>query len=185
MNTNNTNTTIPTFELKVGIVPNLPSCFSTDPKDGNACIRPTDIYNMKIFAGFGDECSRLGIDCDKLKVTTRSMWVQVWISGFGRDNLTDHGCAGTDLYQFIKDKPCGMRYDRFLPAYLPEEFLNNATEGSAVDTYITEWKGDEKVTVAKIHWVFEQGSCRYSSFGKFNELLEKLITRARAFRRAA
>lgn len=179
---------IPTFDLEVFIVPNLPNCFSNRREDGHSVCQPDSWWNMKVFAGFGDSINRLGIDPQALKVTTRSMWVNIWVSGLGIDNLSSQGCCGTELYKFIKGKPSGLTRDCFLPICLPEEFLEGVEEGSIKETYITEYVSSDsneftKKAVARIRWTFRQEGHRYGSFGKFGELLKKLLTRARAFRR--
>jgi len=191
----NTNLIIPekiaTFDLEVFIIPNLPNCFSNRREDGHSVCQPDDWWNMKVFAGFGDGIKRLGIDPQDLHLSTRSMWVNVWICGLGIDNLCSHSCEDTELYKFIKDKDCGEKHDYLLPDYLPEEFLDGVEEGTVKETYITKYVRSDnynditKKAVARIRWTFRQGGHRYGSFGEFGELLKKLLTRARAYRRAA
>ena len=178
---------IPTFDLEVFIIPNLPNCYSSNPSDGHSVVGAGDWWTMKSFASHGDEVARLGIDPQELRVSTRSMWVNVWIAGLGVDNLSAHGCKGTGLYDFLRGKDNGLRNDYLLPNYLPEEFLKGVKEGDTKDTYITKYVGDScndfhKEAVCRIRWTFRQGGHRYASHGEFGELLKKLLTRARAFR---
>ena len=181
---------IPTFDLEVFIIPNLPNCFSNRREDGHSVSMPDDWYNMKVFAGFGDSIDRLGIDPQDLNLSTRSMWVNVWITGLGIDNLCCQSCENTELYPFIKGKSCGIKRDNRLPDYLPEEFLRGVEEGTVKETYITKYvsydykSGSTRRAIARIRWTFKQDGHRYHNFGKFGDLLRKLLTRARAYRPA-
>lgn len=178
---------IPTFEVECFIIPNLPCCHSSNPLDGHSVVSPDDWWSMKSFVGMGDEVARLGIDPQDLRVSTRSMWVNVWIAGMGVDNLSAHGCKGTELYEFLRGKDSGLRHDYLLPNYLPEEFLQGVKEGDTKDTYITKYVGDNcndfhKEAVCRIRWTFKQSGHRYSNHGEFGDLFESLIRRARAYR---
>ena len=177
---------IPTFDLEVSIIPNLPNCFSNRPEDGHSVCEPDDWWNMKVFAGFGDDVKRLGINPQDIELSTRSMWVNVRTTCLGIDSRS---CEGTELYKFIKDKDCGEKHDYLLPDYLPEEFLDGVEEGTVKETYITKYASNPndftKKAIARIRWTFRQEGHRYNNFGKFGELLKKLLTRARAYRRAA
>ena len=178
---------IPTFDLEVFIIPNLPNCYSSNPSDGHSVVGADGWWSMKSFVSMGDEVKRLGIDPQDLRISTRSMWVNVWIAGLGVDNLSAHGCRNTGLYEFLRGKDNGLRNDYLLPNYLPEEFLQGVKEGDTKDTYITKYVGDScndfrKEAVCRIRWTFRQSGHRYSNHGEFGELLKKLLTRARAFR---
>ena len=178
---------IPTFDLEVFIIPNLPNCYSSNPSDGHSVVGAGDWWSMKSFAMQGDEISRLGIDPQEIKLSTRSMWVNVWLTGLGVDNLSAHGCRNTGLYEFLHGKDNGLRRDDLLPNYLPEEFLRGVKEGDIKETYITKYVGNgcndfRKEAVCRIRWTFRQAGHRYASHGEFGELFESLIRRARAYR---
>lgn len=175
---------VPTFKIGCFIIPNLPHCYSADKNDGNAVCGAGDYFAQKCFVGTANELKRVGIDPMDYKITNKTMWIQVWLHGLGRDNLTDGKVEG-ELGEIIKDMDDGNRIAGLLPAYLPEEFLKDVEEGSTKTTYITKWIHGEKTAVAKIEWEFKQFGYRYARFGAFGKLFRQLVARARAFRIAA
>lgn len=174
---------IPTFDLFVGIVPNLPHHNSEVKENGHGVVRPGTQWAIKNFMSDCEDVNRLGVDIDDINLST--MWVQVWVRDAEGHNLTDHGVSRkSEIYSAIKTDYPLIRWDNLLPGYLPETFLNGCVEGGTKITYTTKVVDGERVATGKIVWHWDNLNFRYGSFGKFDEVFSNLIKRARAFRRS-
>lgn len=123
-------------------------------------------------------CSQKGIEFDP----EHDKLVQVWFvskynenlgndylkeDNLGSDNLGDHGFR-------MDGKFYGFRY-----SHLPYSLIKGMKEGDTMDLEFEVFTDDEKdyrtYDTIKLHITFDQRSYRYRNFGKFEDVVRKVV----------
>ena len=166
--------------IKFFVVPNAACVFH--PECGNGPVgNKFDFYHMETFVNDCKDVERFGINPNSwedqngnepLDVTLRSFWIQVWCYDDENDNLTDHGIPSDHMLAFIGND----HYEKHAPRAVPYEFVKDMKEGDRKSTFIKN-NGD----TIEIEWVAEQLGHRYSRFGKFQDVVDAVVSWSRHY----